>query len=458
LAPNGPSTRRQIDRMGNSMGVSARRWQRLLVPTGLVAVLVAASGGLTAAASPQQIDPLQKQVNAVHATGAVGVFAEVTSPHTRESARAGTAELGTGRPMPLNGRFRIGSATKTFTAAVVLQLVGQGRMSLDDTVERWLPGVVQGDGNNGSRITVRELLQHTSGIPEVQPQIPALVSADGYRRERFRSYTPQELVALAMQNPPTFPPGSAWSYSNTNYTLAAMIIQAVTGRTWAQEVNERIIGPLGLRDTSTPDASPTIRGQHRVRHRPQHRRHRAQLDDGHRLRQHHQHGARPGQVLQRATRRPRAGSGAAQGHDNHHTRARAGPGSGLRAGPGLHPVALRWQLLRSRRRAARVPELGRHHRGRSPDSGGVRHQRRRPGHPKGHEITRGPGTVQAHRLTWASTRSPKPGGHGLAGEPTRHHINHGPAHPPLLCGPPVREGRWRVDDEGVADDGHQDSA
>ena len=244
------------------MGVSARRWQRLLVPTGLVAVLVAASGGLTAAASPQQIDPLQKQVNAVHATGAVGVFAEVTSPHTRESARAGTAELGTGRPMPLNGRFRIGSATKTFTAAVVLQLVGQGRMSLDDTVERWLPGVVQGDGNNGSRITVRELLQHTSGIPEVQPQIPALVSADGYRRERFRSYTPQELVALAMQNPPTFPPGSAWSYSNTNYTLAAMIIQAVTGRTWAQEVNERIIGPLGLRDTSTPDASPTIRGQH----------------------------------------------------------------------------------------------------------------------------------------------------------------------------------------------------
>ena len=262
LASNGPPMCRQIDRMGKSMGVSARCWRRLLVPTGLVAVLVAASGGLAAAAGPRQVDPLQKQVNAVHATGAVGVFAEVTSPHTRESARAGTVESGTGRPMPLNGRFRIGSVTKTFTAAVVLQLVGQGRMSLDDTVERWLPGVVQGDGNNGSRITVRELLQHTSGIPEVQPRIPALVSADGYRSERFRSYTPQELVALAMQNPPTFPPGSAWSYSNTNYTLAAMIVQAVTGRTWAQEVNDRIIRPLGLRDTSTPDNSPAIRGPH----------------------------------------------------------------------------------------------------------------------------------------------------------------------------------------------------
>jgi D-alanyl-D-alanine carboxypeptidase len=244
------------------MDVSARRLRRLLVPAGLVAILVTASGGLSAAAGPRQIDPLQKQVDAVHATGAVGVFAEVTSPRTRESVRAGTAESGTGRPMPMNGRFRIGSVTKTFTAAVVLQLVAQGRMSLDDTVERWLPGVVQGDGNDGSRITVRELLQHTSGVPEVWQRIPALVSADGYRRERFRSYTPQEVVALAMHSPPTFPPGSAWSYSNTNYTLAAMIIQAVTGHTWEQEVNDRIIRPLGLRDTSTPGASPAIEGPH----------------------------------------------------------------------------------------------------------------------------------------------------------------------------------------------------
>jgi D-alanyl-D-alanine carboxypeptidase len=244
------------------MHVPGRRRRGPLVLTSLAAVLLTASTGLTAAAKPQRADPLQQQVDAIHDTGAVGVFAEVTSPDTRDGARAGTAERGTGRPMPRNGRFRIGSATKTFTATVVLQLVGEGRMSLEDTVEQWLPGVVQGNGNDGSRITVRQLLQHTSGIRDVLPEIPALNSADGYRAERFRTYTPEELVGLAMQHAPNFPPGADWSYSNTNYVLAAMIIHEVTGRSWAQEVNDRIIRPLALRDTSTPGAFPFILGPH----------------------------------------------------------------------------------------------------------------------------------------------------------------------------------------------------
>lgn len=164
--------------------------------------------------------------------------------------------------MPRNGRLRIGSATKTFTATVVLQLVGEGRMSLEDTVEQWLPGVVQGNGNDGSRITVRQLLQHTSGIRDVLPEIPALNSADGYRAERFRTYTPEELVKLATQHRPKFSPGKGWSYSNTNYILAAMIIHEVTGRSWAREVNDRIIRPLDLRGTSTPGAFPFILGPH----------------------------------------------------------------------------------------------------------------------------------------------------------------------------------------------------
>ncbi|MGW3568917.1 serine hydrolase domain-containing protein [Streptomyces sp. NPDC000941] len=239
-----------------------RRRRGPLVLTSLGAVLLAASTGLTAAAKPQQADPLQQQVDAIHDTGAVGVLAEVTSPDTRNSARAGTAERGTGRPMPRNGRFRIGSAAKTFTATVVLQLVGEGRMSLEDTVEQWLPGVVRGNDNDGSQITVRQLLQHTSGIHDVLPEIPALNSADGYRAERFRTYTPAELVRLAIQHPPNFSPGAGWSYSNTNYVLAAMIIHEVTGRSWAQEVNDRIIRPLGLRDTSTPGAFPFILGPH----------------------------------------------------------------------------------------------------------------------------------------------------------------------------------------------------
>lgn len=164
--------------------------------------------------------------------------------------------------MSRDGRFRIGSATKTFTAAVVLQLVGEGRMSLGDTVEQWLPGVVRGNGNDGSQITVRQLLQHTSGIPDVGPEISALKSADGYRAERFRTFTPEELVGLAMRHPAKFFPGHGWSYSNTNYILAAVIIRKVTGRSWAREVKDRIIRSLGLRDTSTPGAFPFILGPH----------------------------------------------------------------------------------------------------------------------------------------------------------------------------------------------------
>ncbi|WP_406099468.1 serine hydrolase domain-containing protein [Streptomyces sp. NBC_01013] len=245
------------------MHVLRRGRRSLLVLTSLVAALAAASSGLPAAAKAEPTDPLQQQVDAIHATGAVGVSAQVTSRGTRDSAHAGTAESGTRRPMPQNGRFRIGSATKTFTAAVVLQLVGEGRMSLEDTVEQRLPGVVQGNGNDGSRITVRQLLQHTSGIRDVLPEIPALNSADGYRRERLRTYTPQELVGMAMRLPPKeFTPGTELSYSNTNYILAAMIIQEVTGRSWAQEVNDRIIRPLGLKDTSTPGAFPFVLGSH----------------------------------------------------------------------------------------------------------------------------------------------------------------------------------------------------
>jgi D-alanyl-D-alanine carboxypeptidase len=234
----------------------------MVVLTSLAALLLAASTGPTAVARPRQADPLQQEVDAIHDSGAVGVRAEVTSPDTDDSARAGTAAMGSGKPMPQNGRFRIGSATKTFTAAVVLQLVGEGRISLDDTVDHWLPGLVHGNGNDGSRITVRQLLQHTSGLPEVAPQIPALNSAAGYRAERFRTYTPEEVVGLAMQNSPKFPPGEGWSYSNTNYILAAMIIEKATGRSWAQEVNDRIIRPLDLKDTSTPGTSPFIRGPH----------------------------------------------------------------------------------------------------------------------------------------------------------------------------------------------------
>ncbi|MEW2176137.1 serine hydrolase domain-containing protein [Streptomyces sp. NPDC005406] len=240
------------------MQVLRKRRRRLFVLTGLATILLAASSGLTAAADPRPADALRREVEAIHDTGVVGVAAEVTSPGTRVGARAGVAERGTGKPMPHDGRFRIGSATKTFTATVVLQLAGEGQLSLEDTVERWLPGMVRGERVDGRRITVRQLLQHTSGIPDALPEIAALRDAAGYRAERFRTYTPEELVGLALRGRKDASVDAEWSYSNTNYILAAMIIREVTGRSWDREVEDRIIRPLGLKGTSVPGTSPFV--------------------------------------------------------------------------------------------------------------------------------------------------------------------------------------------------------
>ncbi|MFI0941230.1 serine hydrolase domain-containing protein [Streptomyces sp. NPDC021020] len=229
----------------------------MAVAGGAVMVLVAAAPGEAAARTPTE---LQREVDALRGTGVVGVGAEVLSAQGDVTARAGTARAGAREGMPADGRFRIGSASKTFTATVVLQLVGEGKLSLDDTVDAWLPGVVRGNGNDGRGITVRQLLQHTSHVPDDAPEIPALNTAQGYAAERYRAYTPAQLVALAMAEPRV--PGDGWTYSNTNYTLAAMIIARVTGRSWAQEVTGRVIRPLGLEDTSAPGAFPFVTGPH----------------------------------------------------------------------------------------------------------------------------------------------------------------------------------------------------
>lgn len=227
----------------------------------LTTLVVSMAAVLPATASAGQ-DSLSTQVTAVAQSGATGVLAEVTTARGQQRARAGVANVDTGAPVPLDAEFRIGSATKTFIATVILQLVGEHRMSLDDTVAHWLPGVVSGNGNDGGRITVRELLQHTSGIYNYTDDFPALTSTAAFEAHRFDNYTAAQLVAIAMRHAPLFAPGTSWSYSNTNYVLAGMIINRVTGQSWAQQVNERIIAPLGLRHTITPGADPFVPGPH----------------------------------------------------------------------------------------------------------------------------------------------------------------------------------------------------
>jgi D-alanyl-D-alanine carboxypeptidase len=197
--------------------------------------------------------------------GITGVLAELAVGDRRLQARRGRAELGSDAPVPWNARFRMGSVTKTFVAVVVLQLVGEGRLSLDDTVERWLPGIVRGEGYDATAITVRQLLQHTSGIFNYTAVMLGEYTPEMYAADRLRHYDPEELVATGVGEPASFAPGTSWGYSNTNYILAGMIIERVTGRAWPAEVAARITGPLGLRSTFEPGdvaelPAPSARG------------------------------------------------------------------------------------------------------------------------------------------------------------------------------------------------------
>jgi D-alanyl-D-alanine carboxypeptidase len=212
---------------------------------------------------------LQKAIEEMVGSGFVGVSLCVHDERGEWVGTAGAAELGGAAKPPTNGHVRIGSNTKTFTATVVLQLVAEGRVGLDTPVADYLP-----EYRLDERITVRMLLQHTSGLfnfsgevcddGTIAPGIAVPYGPTGreWLDSRFKAYRPQELVALALAKPPRFEPGMRWSYSNTNYVLARLLIEKVTGRTLPDEMQRLILGPLGLSDTLLPEVSPEIPEPH----------------------------------------------------------------------------------------------------------------------------------------------------------------------------------------------------
>ncbi|MFJ2771119.1 serine hydrolase domain-containing protein [Streptomyces sp. NPDC087300] len=205
---------------------------------------------------------VQRDADALRDAGVTGVAVRLETPRGTVTARSGVGDLDTRRPVPNGGYLRLGSTTKTFVATVVLQLVGEKRLSLDQTVEQLLPGVVSGAGNDGRTITVRDLLQHTSGLSDYIRDVFPGSDARTYFANRWRAHQPRELVALAMRHEPDFPAGTNWAYSNTNYVLAGMIIEKITGRTWEQQVRQRILRPLGLKQTDTPGTQPFLPHPH----------------------------------------------------------------------------------------------------------------------------------------------------------------------------------------------------
>ncbi|GGX34960.1 serine hydrolase domain-containing protein [Streptomyces lomondensis] len=198
--------------------------------------------------------------------GLPGVAAKVRDSEGSWFAEAGHADTGTGRKRSPGDHFRGASITKTFVATVLLQLEAEGRLSLDDTVERWLPGLVRGNGYDGNRITLRGLLNHTSGIANYtdDPAFLHNAAGPGFPEHRYDTHTPEDLVAIALKHPPVNEPGAAASYSNTNFVLAGMVIEKATGRFYAQEVTRRILRPLKLRGTSFPGTSPHMPKPHPV--------------------------------------------------------------------------------------------------------------------------------------------------------------------------------------------------
>ncbi|MEU6976646.1 serine hydrolase domain-containing protein [Streptomyces sp. NPDC046371] len=229
--------------------MSAARTARTVLAATLVAGLAAtalAAPAVAAAPPKPSHAATQQALDAAVAAGVPGAVAQARDGRDRWTGTAGERKG--------NDRFRVGSITKTFTATVLLQLQAEGRIDLDDPVEKWLPGVVAGHGHDGRKISVRQLLNHTSGIYSHtgDPAFQERVFGPGFLQHRYDTWTAKQLVDVAMAHEPEFAPGTSWSYSNTNFVLAGMVIEKVTGRPYAQAVENRIIKPLKLRATSVP--------------------------------------------------------------------------------------------------------------------------------------------------------------------------------------------------------------
>ncbi|MEV6764103.1 serine hydrolase domain-containing protein [Streptomyces sp. NPDC051105] len=225
------------------------------------AALSAALAAPAVAAPAAGHQATREAVRAAVGAGVPGVTATARDPHGTWSTTAGVGDTRTGAPRSAADRYRVGSITKTFVSTVLLQLEAEGRLSLDDTVDKWLPGVVTGHGNDGRRVTVRRLLNHTSGIFDYTADEDfgrTYFTKDGFFQHRYDTLTPAGLVAIAMKHKPDFAPGTSWAYSNTNYILAGMVIKAVTGRSYAEEITNRVIRPLHLTGTSLPGTRTTL--------------------------------------------------------------------------------------------------------------------------------------------------------------------------------------------------------
>ncbi len=205
-----------------------------------LATAVAVAAGTILCPSENQLQQLARDLVAAGAPGVI-VRVDDGSGHPVEIAEQADWTKSDHR-LAASDEFRMGSNTKTMMATLVLRLVADGRLALTDPVQKWLPDKVP----NGQAITLRMLLNHTSGLDDYTADPVLLSSILGHDPHQW---TNQELLALGAKRPPLFPPGAKWSYSNTDYVAIGAVLERVTGQSLADLVRDRIARPLGLRHT-----------------------------------------------------------------------------------------------------------------------------------------------------------------------------------------------------------------
>ena len=237
-----------------SIGRRGRRTIAACLATG-AAIACFGTPAVAAGGAAQPAAKLQHALDGVVAAGAPGAAVLVRHGDRTTRLSSGLGTIATRTRIRVADRYRIGGLTKSFTATIVLQLVHEQKLALGDTVEHWLPGVI----SNGDAISIRRLLNHTSGIYDYVGD-PAYL-APYLAGDLTHAFDPRAGVQIAADHGPLFAPGTHLSYSNTNYVLLGMIVEAATGNTIASELQARLFEPLGLRHTSFT-TSPEIHGSH----------------------------------------------------------------------------------------------------------------------------------------------------------------------------------------------------
>lgn len=227
-----------------------------VVPAATAHAAPAVPGATEATTPAPDMEGVVAALNAAMAEGAPGAMARFTGPDGVQARTVGVRDRESGAAMDVRARFRIGSVSKTFSSVVLLQLVQEKKLELDAPVNRYLPGLLPDD-----RITVRHLLRHRSGLADYTDAMFEH-TVPGFEAVRNRVFSYQELLDLSLSEPRTTEPGVAYKYSNTNFVVVGMLIEKITGKPVAKEYQRRIIGPLGLRNTSYVHPDVRIAGLH----------------------------------------------------------------------------------------------------------------------------------------------------------------------------------------------------